>query len=148
LHLLCHPDTSIHVFVKFCYRFVCKFGHEDAFVVNISSSRLFWVFFPQLISRGRGSRRGCIPRSGSGTGRTGMEKIFPRGDGDGKIIPDGKFSVAILARGSCCRRSSKPMTSEPHSAMRYSPLGRLRTGTWPHVPHFESVYIPETETML
>ena len=45
------------------------------------------------------------PRSGSGMGRkhppgaftgTGTGKILPRGDGDGKMKPDGEFPIDIL----------------------------------------------------
>jgi hypothetical protein len=38
----------------------------------------------------------CPPRvlTGAGTG-----KFYPRGDGDGRLIPDGEFPVAIPSRG-------------------------------------------------
>lgn len=75
---------------------------QDAFVVHFffDSSHSFSNLY-----RGRGSPVGINPRAGTGMGSklapraltgTGMGKIFPRGDGDGKTIPDGKSPLPSL----------------------------------------------------
>jgi hypothetical protein len=74
------------------------------FVVEIFSRLLIQI----LVYAGTGTRRGCLPCSGSGMGRehppwgltgTGMGKKISRRDGDGRPIPDGEFPVAFFNTG-------------------------------------------------
>jgi hypothetical protein len=75
---------------------------------------ILWCVMCAILSmfcwRGRGPRRGWNPRRGTGMGENcpprvltgaGTGKFYPRGDGDGRLIPDGEFPVAIPTQDPC-----------------------------------------------